>query len=189
LVKLDNVTFAYKNSKTPIVKELSLHIKSGEKLWLTGASGCGKTTVLRLIMGLERPKKGSVTLKEGAKISAVFQEDRLIPGISVLENVALFSESEERAISVLSELGLGEEPHLAVSELSGGMKRRVAVARALARNSDILILDEAMTGLDDENKKNTAGVINKYTAGRTVIAVTHDSREAELLGVKALAIF
>ncbi|MBQ7010880.1 MAG: ATP-binding cassette domain-containing protein, partial [Clostridia bacterium] len=73
-------------------------------------------------------------------------------------------------------------------ELSGGMKRRVALARALARPSEILILDEAMTGLDEKNKERTAAVINEYLEGRTLVCVTHDKTEAELLGAKVVSI-
>lgn len=182
MIKLSNVTFAYKNGD-PVIKSLSLHIKKGERVRLTGESGIGKTTVLRLISGLEKPQKGKVTLADGAKISAVFQEDRLIPTLNALENVSLFSNGE-KAKEMLSALGLEDSFGLMPAELSGGMKRRVALARALARESDILILDEAMTGLDEANRERVAAVINRYAEGRTIVCVTHDIREAELIGTK-----
>ena len=154
---------------------------------ITGESGIGKTTVLRLIMGLEKPQRGTVDLQSGAKISAVFQENRLIPTLDAISNVALFS-STERATEILTRLGLGEDIYSLPSELSGGMKRRVALARALAREGDILILDEAMTGLDTQNRERVAAVINEYAADRTVVCVTHDQREAELLNTKDVTI-
>jgi ABC-type nitrate/sulfonate/bicarbonate transport system ATPase subunit len=186
VIRLNNVTFSYKKG-TPVISELSLRIKKGERVHLLGESGSGKTTVLRLIMGLEKPQKGSVELADGAKLSAVFQENRLIPTLSALENVALFSD-EGTAREVLTRLGLGEELDAMPDELSGGMKRRVALARALARKSDILILDEAMTGLDDANRERVAAVINEYAADRTLVCVTHDQREAELLNTKDVTI-
>ncbi len=186
MIKLNNVTFAYKKGED-IIKDLTMHIKKGDRVHLTGESGIGKTTVLRLIMGLEKPQKGTVELKEGAKISAVFQEDRLIPALDAAGNVALFS-SKEKANEILIKLGLGDWMASMPAELSGGMKRRVALARALARESDILILDEAMTGLDEANRERVAAVINEYAAGRTVVCVTHDQKEAELLNTKDVTI-
>ena len=186
MIRLNDVTFAYKNS-APVIEGLTLHIKKGERVHLLGESGVGKTTVLRLIMGLERPQRGTVELAENAKISAVFQENRLIPTLNTLENVALFS-STERATEILTRLGLASDLNAMPDELSGGMKRRVALARALARESDILILDEAMTGLDDANRERVAAVINEYAADRTLVCVTHDQREAELINTKDVTI-
>lgn len=186
MIKLSNVTFAYKKGED-VIKDLTLHIKEGERVHLLGESGVGKTTVLRLIMGLEKPQKGTVKLKDGAKISAVFQENRLIPTLSTLDNVALFSNTE-RAVEILTKLGLGEDINSLPAELSGGMKRRAALARALARESDILILDEAMTGLDTANRERVAAVINEYAADRTIVCVTHDKKEAELINAKDAAI-
>ena len=186
MIKLNDVTFAYKSGGT-ILKNLSLHVKAGERVRITGESGIGKTTVLRLIMGLEKPKRGTVSLTDGARISAVFQEDRLIPNLSAIDNVALFS-AREKAAEILTKLGLGDDMDLKTEELSGGMKRRVALARALARPSEILILDEAMTGLDEKNKARTAAVINEYLEGRTLVCVTHDRTEADLLGAKDVSI-
>ena len=186
MIKLSNVTFAYKRGEN-VINDLSLHIKEGERIHLTGESGIGKTTVLRLIMGLEKPQKGSIELKEGARISAVFQENRLIPTLDAVGNVALFSNAE-RAKEILTRLGLGEDMSALPAELSGGMKRRVALARALARESDILILDEAMTGLDTANRERVAAVINEYAANRTLICVTHDQKEAELINASSISL-
>ncbi len=186
MIKLTNVTFAYKRGEN-VIKDLTLHIKKGDRVHLTGESGIGKTTVLRLMIGLEKPQKGTVELKDGAKISAVFQENRLIPTLDAIGNVALFS-SADRAKEILVKLGLGDDISSLPAELSGGMKRRVALARALARESDILILDEAMTGLDEANRERVAAVINEYAADRTLVCVTHDQKEAELLNTKDVTI-
>ena len=105
MIELSNVTFSYKGSKENVLKDFSLEIKEGQRIWLSGASGRGKTTVLRLIMRLEKAKKGKIKINDEAKISAVFQEDRLIPFISVEKNISLFSD-EEKARKLLFELGL-----------------------------------------------------------------------------------
>ena len=183
MINFKNVTFSYKGSKENVLKDFSLHIKEGARIWLSGASGRGKTTLLRLIMGLERAKKGKVELKENIKISTVFQEDRLIPNLTVLKNIALFS-SEEKAKELLNQLGLSGNEDMPIYELSGGMKRRVALARALSMDFDLLLLDEALNGLDEETKKNTALLINKYTENKTVVFVSHSSEEAALLNTK-----
>ena len=90
MINFKNVTFSYKGSKENVLKDFSLHIKEGDRIWLSGASGRGKTTLLRLIMGLERVKKGKVELKENIKITTVFQKDRLISNLTVLKNIALY---------------------------------------------------------------------------------------------------
>ena len=185
MIELSNVTFSYKGSKENVLKDFSLEIKEGQRIWLSGASGRGKTTVLRLIMRLEKAKKGKIKINDEAKISAVFQEDRLIPFISVEKNISLFSD-EEKARKLLFELGLKDTAQMSVNELSGGMKRRVALARALSKDFDILLLDEALNGLDEETKNKTAQVINKYTKNKTVIFVSHSETEAQLLNAKEI---
>lgn len=180
MIKIDNVTFAYRGEKKNVLENFSLNIKEGERVWLSGPSGRGKTTVLRLITGLERAKSGSVKIKENAKISAVFQEDRLIPFISVKKNISLFS-SDEKADQLLKLLGLEGWGESMPDALSGGMKRRVAVARALAKDFDILLLDEAFNGLDDEALINTCKTVNDFIKDKTLILISHRSKEAELL--------
>lgn len=187
MIEFKNVTFAYKGSKENVLESFSLHIKEGERVWLSGASGRGKTTVLRLIMGLEKPKRGTVKIKDGAKISVVFQEDRLIPFVSVKKNISLFS-NDKKAQTLLTELGLSDCGDMTVEELSGGMKRRLALARALARDFDILILDEALNGLDSYTAEKTASVIEEFAGDKTVIFVTHHKEQAERLCDKKINI-
>ncbi len=180
MIKFENVTFSYKGEKKKIFENFSLYIKEGQRIHLTGASGKGKTTLLRLIAGLEKAKKGSVKIKDNAKISVVFQEDRLIDFVSVKKNISLFS-SNEKAEELLCELGLEDCSYMSVDELSGGMKRRVALARALSKDFDILLLDEAFNGLDEETLFNVCDVVNRYTKDKTVILVSHHEKEAQLL--------
>ena len=146
---------------------------------LRGASGAGKTTLFRLLLGLEQPDAGEIIGMSGRKPAVVFQEDRLLPWASALENAALGSD-EARATAALTQLGLGESLCLLPRELSGGMKRRVAIARALAYQGDILFLDEPFTGLDEENKRIAADAM--LAAHIPVLVITHDDAEAALFG-------
>lgn len=183
MINFNNVTFSYKGSEKEILKNFSLNINKGDRIWLSGESGIGKTTVLRLIMGLEKATKGKVSVDGNVKISAVFQEDRLIPFVSAGKNIALFS-SEEKAKELMSELSLTQWFNASVDSLSGGMKRRLSIARALSKDFDLLILDEAFNGLDNDTAENVAELINKYCKDKTVIMVTHHKKEAEMLSAK-----
>lgn len=184
MIEIKKLSFSFGEHK--IFDNLCLEIKNGERIILSGPSGVGKTTLLRLILGLEKAKKGTVNT-ENAKISAVFQEDRLLPFKTVMENLTLFS-SEEKALECLKALRIAEAKDLYPAELSGGMARRVAIARAMSVDAHIYILDEAFTGLDEENKVVAAEFINKKTAGKILIAVSHDSADAALLKAKPLDI-
>ncbi len=161
-----------------VLSNLSFFMEYGGVYRIIGGSGCGKTTLLRLICGLEKPDSGIITGAKREDISYLFQEDRLLPWLSAVKNVEIASRDKNRralAEKLLSELGLDKEKDLRLlpSELSGGMSRRVAIARALIRDAKILILDEALRGLDDENRARCAEVIGRYSKGKTVIFVTH----------------
>ena len=184
MIKIKNLSFSY--GKNKIFKDLSLEITNGERIILSGQSGIGKTTLLRLIMGLEKAKKGTIDI-ENAKISAVFQEDRLLPFKTVKENLTLFTD-EKTVSECLKKLGLSETGELYPTELSGGMARRVALARAMSVDADIYILDEAFTGLDEENKRTAIEFTNEKTKGKILIAVSHNSEDALLLGASTLDI-
>ena len=179
MIRFDGVTFGYRG-KPPILEDFDLEIRPGERLCLFGPSGRGKTTVLRLLMGLEKPRRGQITGTEGLRFSAVFQEDRLIAGKTVLENVTLFAE-ETVARSVLDRLGLGQVLDSLPGELSGGQRRRAALGRALAHPFDVLVLDEALTGLDEAAAKKCLELIDELSRDKTVVMVTHDRAHARAL--------
>lgn len=159
---------------------------------IMGASGRGKTSLIRLIMGLTKPGSGEIRFENKPKFSAVFQEDRLFDTFSAIENVTCVlgrglpkKEAEMRAESLLSELLIERsEQKKAVRDYSGGMRRRVAIARALAAESDILILDEPYKGLDEKTRAVVAECIKKYSQDKLVILVTHDRAEAEITGIE-----
>lgn len=187
MISFDNVFFSY-DKKTQILSGFSLLIEEGSRVCLLGPSGKGKTTILRMALGLLKPDRGLVSIREGAVPSAVFQEDRLIPWRSVLDNVLLFSEDEEKARKVLCDLGLENALASLPSELSGGMKRRTSLARALCHRFDYLVLDEPFTGLDEATKQRCIDIADQKLSGRTLLFSTHDIREAYALNAKIITL-
>ncbi len=186
MIELQKVTFGYPFHK-PILKDFSLAIGRTDRLWLSAPSGEGKTTLLRLLMGLEQPRRGQVVRPEDLSISCVFQEDRLLPHLTVLENAALFSE-ETAARHMLAHLGLGDALNALPQSLSGGMARRAALARALCHPCQLLILDEPFTGLDDDSKAVAMAAVNAFCGDKALVIATHDSAEAATLGARKVAL-
>lgn len=182
MIVFDHVTFGYQRGET-VLQDFCLQVPDGGRLCLFGKSGCGKSTVLRLAMGLEKPRSGVITGTEGLPVSAVFQEDRLLPWKTVLENAALFAD-RNRAEALLTALGLGEVLQSLPAELSGGQKRRAALGRALAHPFDLLILDEPFTGLDEETKRTAISLVSRESQGRMVLLATHDPEEAQALEIE-----
>lgn len=166
-----------------VIAGLTLRFAEGRIYCLTGPSGCGKTTLLHILGGLVRPDAGRVQGLEGKRLSFVFQEDRLLPWASALENAGLAGGD---AAGWLERLGLGGEKDALPGELSGGMQRRVAIARALAHDGDVFILDEPFKGLDGATKERAMGVLLEAARGKTVFLVTHDVQEAAWLGGETL---
>jgi NitT/TauT family transport system ATP-binding protein len=177
MIEFKNVSFSY--GKKQVLKDFNLKIADGERLCLFGESGRGKTTVLRLICSLEKADSGILTVESKA-ISAVFQEDRLLPFLTVGQNIKMFSD-KDNIDYVLKKLKLTEAEELYPSELSGGMARRVSLARALCRKADIYIFDEPFAGLDSINIAVAAELINEMTDGKTVVSVLHERQYAEKL--------
>ncbi len=174
---IDKLSKSYGN-KT-VFKELSLSVSLEGITVIMGESGCGKTTLLRILAGLEKSDSGTVT-GVPEKISFMFQEDRLLEWYSAFENVKLVSD-ETDAEKYLDAVELANDKNTAVSQLSGGMKRRVALARALAYSSQLVILDEPFKGMDIELKQNMMELVKKESASRAFIVVAHEPQEAEFL--------
>ena len=159
---------------TEVLRDFTLEIADGEHVALMGKSGKGKTTILNIIMGFEAPDCGEMDLPK--KISTVFQEDRLSEDFSAISNVCLMTGNKEIAKEILDKLGIESKKY--VNTMSGGQKRRVALARCLSRTAKLYIFDEALKGLDEKTKVVAMKVIKEYTCGRSVLFVTHDISEA-----------
>ena len=177
MITLENISMAF--GEKQIFDHLSLSFPAPGQYAVLGPSGRGKTTLLRLIAGLERPAVGKVTLPEHARIAYCFQEDRLLPFKTVLENVSLACGSEETARQWLDQVGLRGEENSYPASLSGGMKRRAALARALAFDAPILLMDEPFRALDADTHAAMLALVRKAAKDKLLILVTHDEADAE----------
>jgi NitT/TauT family transport system ATP-binding protein len=178
---IENISKAYNGRR--VLENLSMTIKSGKTTCIMAPSGEGKTTLLRILMGLENADRGHITGMDGVRQSAVFQEDRLCESLSPIENIRLVTPmvTREQVSEALCSFGLSGCENKRISELSGGMKRRVAILRALMAQYDLLILDEPFKGLDLDTKTLVISEILRRTSDKTIILVTHDETEAKLI--------
>lgn len=183
MIELHDVSKAFDGR--PVLRRINWRIEPGA-LWLVaGASGIGKTTLLRLVMGLETPDSGTVTGWEGIRFCPVFQEDRLVEHWDAVQNAALTCGDPAQAKEILHRLLPHDGLRQPVRTLSGGMRRRAALARALAAPGDVLVLDEPFAGLDEKNAAAAWKTVQDYRAGRTLLLVSH-GREETFAGLKVL---
>lgn len=169
MIKFENVTKSFEHK---VIDDLSFDIKNGERFGIFGKSGIGKTTLINLILGLEKEDSGNI-YKDFSKASVIFQEDRLIDEISAFDNLKIVNDNTILIEETLGILNI-EDLQTPIRKFSGGMKRRVAIARALIFDGDILIMDEPFAGIDEENKNIAIDLIKKRFAGKTIILVSHD---------------
>jgi ABC-type nitrate/sulfonate/bicarbonate transport system ATPase subunit len=173
---------AASGGKLHVLSGLSLSLGDGEVGALVGPSGCGKTTLLRIIAGLDRSYEGSITLPDHGRLGVVFQEPRLLPWRTVEQNVRLAApEATDATVATLFHtLGLEAHRHLFPGELSLGLARRVALARALAIEPDLLLLDEPFVSLDDALAARLREELIELVTRRpvTTLLVTHNLEEA-----------
>lgn len=177
-IVLDGLCKAYGENR--VLLGFSGTIAAGKTTAIMAPSGRGKTTLLRILMGLEQPDSGSITGLQGVRRSAVFQEDRLCENLSPVSNIRLVCPHTKHAdiLNALEQVGLSACAAQPVRELSGGMRRRVALLRALLAEYDVLFLDEPFKGLDAETKEVVITYTRRQTNGKTVLLVTHDPEEA-----------
>lgn len=156
------------------------HIPDGMTTAILGPSGRGKTTLLRILSGLDKDYDGCIEGSPEAP-AILFQEDRLLERLTVLSNLMAVTNDRNKALEALKSIGLsGEEGHY-IHELSGGMRRRVAISRLLLFPGDAVFLDEPFRGLDDESAAVCASVIKQYAEGKTLLFITHNEHDLELL--------
>ncbi len=199
---LENVSKSYKTKRGAVdaLKDVSLKIKSGDMVSIQGPTGGGKSTLLQILGGLDRPSEGHVLLDDedlskkndaaladirADKIGFVFQTFNLIPTLSAQENVEMAlvplgvsdQERRDRAAAALASVGLAERAAHLPTELSGGQQQRVAIARALVKSPEVLLADEPTGNLDEETRDEIVGVLETLhkQQGITLVIVTHDS--------------
>ena len=183
MIEIQQITKKYNDMI--VFEKYNLKLQKGKTTTIIGKSGCGKTTLLRLLMGLETVDSGKINGIDNLNISAVFQEDRLIDSLSIYKNICLPHmnkdklPSREKVQQIVNSLHVNADIKKKTGELSGGMKRRVAIIRAMLAEFDMLILDEPFKGLDDETKYITMNFVKEYAKGNTVVLVTHDKKEIQ----------
>ena len=156
-------------------------IPEGKCTAVLGPSGSGKTTLLRILSGLDHDYDGCIDDPPSHPL-VLFQEDRLVENISVLSNMLLVAPDRRTAMERLEEAGLEEDRGKTVSALSGGMKRKLALARFMLLDGDALFLDEPFRALDDDSRIAAADRIMRFRRGRTMLFITHDEEDLALLG-------
>jgi putative ABC transport system ATP-binding protein len=172
-----------------ILDGVSLELRAGELVAVTGHSGVGKTTLLHTLAGLEPPASGSVSMREGSRVGLVPQHHGLVALLTAAENVELGLQAARRprgeiadaARAALEDVGLGRRTEHLVDELSGGEQQRVAVARALALAPEVLLADEPTAELDAENRTRVLDALRRAApAGVAVLVTTHDEEVAAI---------
>ena len=185
----------------PVIQEVSFGVETGEFVCLLGPNGCGKTTLLRILGGIEPATRGTVLLdglpvvadeRHERKVGMVFQEDRLLPWLSLRDNVALVLKPlglprdgrRDKAMQYLRVAGLRGFEDYYPGRVSGGMRQRAAIARALAIEPDVLLMDEPFGALDAQNRRIMQDEVRRIWAetARTIVFVTHSIEEAAAIG-------
>lgn len=206
-LSIENISmrFDLKNGNSiQALKDVSLEIEEGQIITVLGPSGCGKTTLLNIIAGFLAPTNGEVILNDqvvlgpGAERGMVFQQGALFEWMNVRSNVAFGprmkgmpkSEQNEKVQHLLEIVGLSDFEDKAVYELSGGMQQRVALARCLANDPDVILMDEPLGALDALTREKMQGLVLKLwkETGKTILLITHSVEEAVLLGERLLVL-
>lgn len=209
MIQIDHISFSYPD-KT-IFHDFSMEIGQGERICLMGPSGTGKTTLLSLLTGHLQAESGSITCIGTCSISMVFQEDRLCKRASAVQNILLgccrgmmpqmsfemrqeendrFSQiaKRDRVICHLDRVDLAQAADLPAEKLSGGMKRRVCLVRAMLSQSNLVILDEPFTGMDSAHKRQVIDYIDQSLCGRALLMVSHERQDADTLGARIVCL-
>lgn len=210
MIKFDNVTKKYTNESVSL-EDINLHIKEGEFVSLVGHSGAGKTTLVKLILAEERPTKGTVffedvdvhkltsgdVVKYRRRVGVVFQDFRLLPNKTAYENIAFAMEVAGRTDDeiksdvphVLELVDLGEKIHNFPHQMSGGEKQRLAIARAIINQPELLIADEPTGNLDPLNTYEIVQILKKINdMGTTVILTTHNKGIVDSVGKRVITL-
>lgn len=164
-----------------ILSDFSAEFKEGEAICIMGPSGIGKTTLLRLLAGLEKADSGEISGLDGKKKSFIFQENRLLPWLNLYENMRFVTDDAKKIETSLKQTGLWGDRGKMPDELSGGMARRAAIARAAAFGGELFFIDEPLYGLDVKTSHDILSLIKETIQGKTAFIVTHSPEEAFFL--------
>lgn len=179
MITVKNLTKSFDDKK--VIDDLSVVLKEGRTTTIMGTSGCGKTTFAMILMGLLDADSGSVKGLEGKRISAVFQEDRLIEHLSAIDNIKMVLKKDYDKNEIIKQLAMvdldGASLTKPAGQLSGGQKRRVAIVRAMMAQSDFVCLDEPFKGLDVDTKQRVMEYVKRSIDGKTALLITHDMDE------------
>lgn len=179
MLKFENVCFGYENE--PVFHNFGLYLNEGEVTAVLGHSGCGKTTFMKLACGMLKPSSGNITPFSASRPSYIFQENRLLPQSTAAENLAFVGASAKRSAEYIRKAGLFGSENKLPSELSGGMSRRLAIARAFAFGGDCFFIDEPLHGLDLKTSKEILSLMREELCGKTALIITHSPEEAFFL--------
>ncbi len=174
-VNMDHVTLKF--GSLDVLQNFCLTLPETGIMGITGPSGCGKSTLLHILAGLLQPDAGKIEGLKRDRIGIVFQEDRLLPWMTAFENLNLVLQNKALALTWLKHMDLDQQAEQYPAELSGGMKRRIALARALAYDCDLLLLDEPFQGLDEVLKERIYPLIRRIAEDKPIILVSHDRTE------------
>lgn len=185
MLEFKNVSFSY--GEKNVLENFSFSVKDGEITAILGPSGFGKTTLLELASGFLKPKSGEI-FPFSEKPTFVFQEDRLLPWATALENLLAVNIEKSRAAEYLEKVGLSDSAEKYPDELSGGMCRRLAIARALAFGGKVFFLDEPLRGLDIKTAAEILELIKSEISGKTALIITHSPAEAFSLAERIVVV-
>jgi len=189
-IELTDICKAY--GTNIVLDKFSCQIEENAVTCIMGASGHGKTTLLRLMLGLEIADSGRISGMENRRKSVVFQEDRLCENLTAVSNIRLVCRKPIKTddiIEAMSAVGIASDfAKHTVRSMSGGERRRIAVLRALMADYDILFMDEPFKGLDEEIKERVMLYTKEQSRGKTVLLVTHDKAECEIMGGELITV-
>ncbi len=189
MIKIEAYQITKSFGENSIFSDLSFCIDTPGIWAITGPSGCGKTTLLRAIAGLEQIQQGTLSGYEKQNVSYVFQEPRLLPHATVLQNLLCICPDRTKARFWLSMVSLLENENQLPCELSGGMQSRLSFARAFLSERAIILLDEPFNGLDEKTKAKMIALIKEFSQEKIVLIVSHHKDELAALGAKELLSF
>ncbi|MCD7827983.1 MAG: ATP-binding cassette domain-containing protein [Clostridiales bacterium] len=184
MIELKNISKSYSSEK--VLSDFSVQFEEGISYCIMGSSGIGKTTLLNIMSGILKPDSGSITGLKDKKKSFIFQENRLIPWLTAYENITYVTNDGAEAEKSLKKAGIHSSKDKLPEQMSGGMQRRLAIARAAAASGDVFFIDEPLYGLDAKTEREILIYLKDIISGKTSFTVTHSPDDAYFIADKIL---